>query len=225
MSMRTIGRVAAKAGVGVETIRFYERKGLIAQPPRPARGHREYAGDTVGNPLAAPASFFVGALTGDTNADRQIDAADLQTIFSSSGSGNGFAGGDITGDGSIDAGDIAHVLANWGQTLAPLPSADAASQPSAAAADALFDQNALTPSVSVLDAAVEYLDEAVVIEQVAVRTAATARRVSHRRAQDVAPAGQSDSLVDRSRVARRRLRDRAVDAAVEAITPADRRRR
>jgi MerR family mercuric resistance operon transcriptional regulator len=35
---RTIGRLAREAGVGVETIRFYERRGLIARPPRPADG-------------------------------------------------------------------------------------------------------------------------------------------------------------------------------------------
>lgn len=32
----TIGELAQRAGVGVETVRFYERKGLIAQPARPA---------------------------------------------------------------------------------------------------------------------------------------------------------------------------------------------
>lgn len=31
----TIGKAARKAGVGVETIRFYEREGLIEQPPKP----------------------------------------------------------------------------------------------------------------------------------------------------------------------------------------------
>jgi MerR family transcriptional regulator, copper efflux regulator len=34
----TIGNAAKKAGVGIETIRFYERKGLIARPPRPRDG-------------------------------------------------------------------------------------------------------------------------------------------------------------------------------------------
>ena len=38
----TIGDVAKQAGVGVETIRFYERKGLIDQPSRPASGFRRY---------------------------------------------------------------------------------------------------------------------------------------------------------------------------------------
>lgn len=43
-----IGEVAQKAGVGVETIRFYERKGLIEQPRRPADGgYRSYSSDAV----------------------------------------------------------------------------------------------------------------------------------------------------------------------------------
>ena len=40
----TIGGVARQAGVGVETIRYYERKGLIDKPPKPAfGGYRLYA--------------------------------------------------------------------------------------------------------------------------------------------------------------------------------------
>jgi MerR family mercuric resistance operon transcriptional regulator len=38
-----IGKLANGAGVGVETVRFYESKGLITQPPRPADGgYRDY---------------------------------------------------------------------------------------------------------------------------------------------------------------------------------------
>lgn len=45
----TISRAARQAGVGVETIRFYERRGLIAQPPRPrGGGYRFYDDDVVG---------------------------------------------------------------------------------------------------------------------------------------------------------------------------------
>jgi len=48
MKAMTIGRVAGKAGVGVETIRFYERKGLIEQPPKPSdAGFRVYPEETV----------------------------------------------------------------------------------------------------------------------------------------------------------------------------------
>ncbi len=43
-----IGEAAKAAGVGVETIRFYERKGLVRQPRRPVLGgFRSYAGETV----------------------------------------------------------------------------------------------------------------------------------------------------------------------------------
>ena len=38
----TIGQLAHAAGVNVETIRYYQRRGLLAQPPRPARGPRRY---------------------------------------------------------------------------------------------------------------------------------------------------------------------------------------
>ena len=38
----TIGQLARDAGVNVETIRFYQRKGLIARPSRPAAGYRRY---------------------------------------------------------------------------------------------------------------------------------------------------------------------------------------
>ena len=38
----TIGTLAREAGVGVETIRFYQRKGLVDEPAR-ARGVRRYA--------------------------------------------------------------------------------------------------------------------------------------------------------------------------------------
>ena len=38
----TIGKFAAAEGVSVETIRFYQRRGLLTQPPRPGSGYREY---------------------------------------------------------------------------------------------------------------------------------------------------------------------------------------
>ncbi len=38
----TIGKFAAAEGVGVETVRFYQRRGLLARPERPGRGFAEY---------------------------------------------------------------------------------------------------------------------------------------------------------------------------------------
>ncbi len=42
-----IGDLARKAGVGVETVRFYERKGLIEQPVKPNGGVRLYPEDVA----------------------------------------------------------------------------------------------------------------------------------------------------------------------------------
>jgi MerR family transcriptional regulator, mercuric resistance operon regulatory protein len=38
----SIGRLAAEAGVNVETIRYYQRRGLLAEPERPLNGQRRY---------------------------------------------------------------------------------------------------------------------------------------------------------------------------------------
>lgn len=43
----TIGQLAKAADVNVETIRYYERRGLIAQPPKPAEGYRTYSETTL----------------------------------------------------------------------------------------------------------------------------------------------------------------------------------
>jgi MerR family mercuric resistance operon transcriptional regulator len=43
----TIGKVARAAGVNVETVRYYQRSGLVAEPPRPAGSVRRYSGETV----------------------------------------------------------------------------------------------------------------------------------------------------------------------------------
>ncbi len=43
----TVGKLAQAAGVGVETIRFYERRGLLVQPQKKTSGYREYAPDDV----------------------------------------------------------------------------------------------------------------------------------------------------------------------------------
>ena len=43
----TIGLVARRAGVGVETVRFYEREGLLEQPARTGSGYRQYADAVV----------------------------------------------------------------------------------------------------------------------------------------------------------------------------------
>jgi MerR family mercuric resistance operon transcriptional regulator len=42
-----IGRAAKLAGVNVETIRYYQRRGLVAVPAKPPGSHRRYSQDVV----------------------------------------------------------------------------------------------------------------------------------------------------------------------------------
>jgi Hg(II)-responsive transcriptional regulator len=41
------GQVARRAGVNVETLRYYERRGLLPAPPREGSGYRAYDPDAV----------------------------------------------------------------------------------------------------------------------------------------------------------------------------------
>ena len=41
------GEVAERAGVNIQTLRYYERQGLISEPDRSPGGHRTYPADTV----------------------------------------------------------------------------------------------------------------------------------------------------------------------------------
>jgi MerR family mercuric resistance operon transcriptional regulator len=45
MAGLTIGKLAATEGVGVETVRFYQRRGLLGLPDREGSGFREYTED------------------------------------------------------------------------------------------------------------------------------------------------------------------------------------
>ena len=85
MKDMTISNAARSAGVGVETIRFYERKGLIDQPPKPANGgFRRYPEDTIERirfiRQAQELGFSlreVGELL-DLRSDPQADAAEVR---------------------------------------------------------------------------------------------------------------------------------------------------
>ena len=43
----TIGRVARTAGVAIDTIRYYEREGLLPVPARRLSGYRDYTPDAI----------------------------------------------------------------------------------------------------------------------------------------------------------------------------------
>lgn len=42
-----IGAAAEQAGVNIQTLRYYERRGLLPKPPRRTSGYREFADDAV----------------------------------------------------------------------------------------------------------------------------------------------------------------------------------
>lgn len=43
----TIGILAKRSGVNVETIRYYQRRHLLHEPSRPRSGYRQYSSETV----------------------------------------------------------------------------------------------------------------------------------------------------------------------------------
>ena len=47
MKALTIGHLAKQAGVNLETVRFYERRGLLLRPPRSASGYRLFPADAA----------------------------------------------------------------------------------------------------------------------------------------------------------------------------------
>jgi len=47
MNSLTIGRLAKEAGVNLETVRFYERRGLLPRPPRSASGYRLFPAEAA----------------------------------------------------------------------------------------------------------------------------------------------------------------------------------
>ena len=85
MNDMTIGKAAQQAGVGVETVRFYERKGLIERPAKPsAGGFRVYPPETVERirfiRQAQDLGFSLREVCEllDLRADPQADAADVR---------------------------------------------------------------------------------------------------------------------------------------------------
>jgi Hg(II)-responsive transcriptional regulator len=77
----TIARAAREAGVNIETVRFYERKGLIERPPK-GEGYRVYSSDQVARIRFIKEAQQIGfslaeikellALRADPNADCSV---------------------------------------------------------------------------------------------------------------------------------------------------------
>lgn len=63
MSSMTIARLAREGGVGVETVRYYQRRGLLPEPPRPAGGGVGGGVRRYGEPEARRLRFIRAAQT------------------------------------------------------------------------------------------------------------------------------------------------------------------
>lgn len=60
MQALTISKLAHEAGVNVETIRFYQRRGLLPEPDKPLGGIRRYARADVARVLFIKAAQRIG---------------------------------------------------------------------------------------------------------------------------------------------------------------------
>src|SRR5438128_9556589 len=77
----TIGGLAKAAGVNVETIRYYQRLGLIHEPRKPFGSHRRYPGSTVGELVFVRRAQLLGfTLAEIKDLLRHADAGDHQDV-------------------------------------------------------------------------------------------------------------------------------------------------
>jgi MerR family transcriptional regulator, mercuric resistance operon regulatory protein len=75
MAELTIGRLADEVGVNVETIRYYQRRGLMPEPDKPISGHRRYAADAVKRVHFIKRAQVLGFTLDEISGLLELDAA------------------------------------------------------------------------------------------------------------------------------------------------------
>ena len=92
MTAVSIGALAQAAGVGVETVRYYQRRRLLPEPPRPAGGIRRYGetelarlrfirhAQSLGFTLAEVAELLVLDEGSDCDEARRLASAKLAAV-------------------------------------------------------------------------------------------------------------------------------------------------
>ncbi len=85
MNSLTIGSLAKAGGVGVETVRFYQRRGLLSEPERPNQnGVRRYGEDDVRRlrfvRMAQRAGFSLSEIRELLELDATADRIRIQTL-------------------------------------------------------------------------------------------------------------------------------------------------
>ncbi|CAJ0808594.1 ISL3 family transposase ISStma11 [Ralstonia psammae] len=73
----TIGQLAQAAGVNVETIRYYQRRGLLDEPQKPAGSHRRYASEQVKRVRFIKRAQAIGFTLDEINTLLLLDAASV----------------------------------------------------------------------------------------------------------------------------------------------------
>ena len=71
----TIGKLAEAAGVNIETVRYYQRRGLLDEPPKPPGGHRRYAPEQAKRVRFIKRAQALGFTLDEVGALLTLDAA------------------------------------------------------------------------------------------------------------------------------------------------------
>jgi MerR family mercuric resistance operon transcriptional regulator len=71
----SIGQLAHAAGVNIETIRYYQRRGLLDEPPKPLGGHRRYAPEQAKRVRFIKRAQALGFTLDEVGALLTLDAA------------------------------------------------------------------------------------------------------------------------------------------------------
>jgi MerR family mercuric resistance operon transcriptional regulator len=72
----TIGALAKAAGVGVETVRYYQRRGLLPEPPRPPGEVRRYGEEELKRLRFIRAAQVAGFTLNEIGELLELDASD-----------------------------------------------------------------------------------------------------------------------------------------------------
>ncbi|MDQ7089453.1 MAG: MerR family transcriptional regulator [Methylococcales bacterium] len=69
----TIGKLAKKANINIETIRFYQQRGLISIPDKPSSGYRTYSDETLSKLLFIKQAKCLGFTLTEIQALLKLD--------------------------------------------------------------------------------------------------------------------------------------------------------
>ena len=80
--MYTISKLAKEANVGVETVRFYERKGLLEQPIKPIQGYRQYTEQALSRLLFIKRAQYLGFTLAEISSLLILSASNCEDAVS-----------------------------------------------------------------------------------------------------------------------------------------------